>query len=60
MPKIKCCAIDCLHHNGIDSCDIKIDCTIDISSNGICLDYSPITDDEFKTITGYDRIIKPN
>jgi len=54
MPKIKCQAVKCLH-NYDDFCDVTNDCQIDIDSNGNCIDYSEVNDEEYLLCTGRNR-----
>jgi len=56
MPRIRCDAKFCLHNNK-NICDVSdLDATwIDINSKGVCVDYSPVTNIEYKLCTGRDR-----
>ncbi|MDX9695819.1 MAG: hypothetical protein RBT49_08515 [Bacteroidales bacterium] len=46
---IKCAALDCLH-NSNGKCAVTDETQIDVDSNGCCLDYSPLTEEELKEI----------
>lgn len=52
MTIIKCALVRCLH-NYKKFCNV--DGQIDINRNGECVDYSPLTDEEYEEITGMDR-----
>ena len=52
--KIRCAAIDCLH-NEQGMCGVSDDTVIDVSREGRCFDHSPVTDSEYREITGRDR-----
>ena len=48
---VKCNAIDCLHYSRKSkSCCIGDDTFIDISTNGSCIDYTPMSQDEINEI----------
>jgi hypothetical protein len=52
MPMIVCEAKNCIHHDQARNCGVRADATIDVDSNGHCLDHSPITDDERMVLLG--------
>lgn len=54
MPHIRCASITCLH-NRDGKCNVSDSAIVDVNANGQCLDHSPVTDEEFKEITGMDR-----
>jgi hypothetical protein len=54
MPIIRCAALTCIH-NHLGECGVSDITIIDVNSEGVCIDYSPVTDDEFKNITGRER-----
>jgi hypothetical protein len=51
MPIIRCESLDCLH-NYDHKCAVTSNTIIDIDKNGVCVDNSPVTDVEYKNITG--------
>lgn len=54
MPVIKCDSLLCLH-NDQGRCGVTADTQIDIDKNGLCVDNSPVTKDEFLQIAGRER-----
>ena len=56
MPRLRCSAKTCLHHdNASGFCSVTDDTIIDVSIDGKCVDYSPVTDEEYRAIVGEDR-----
>jgi hypothetical protein len=54
---VECAAKDCLHHDEKEmTCAVSNETYINIFLDGRCLDLSPVTDDEYKMITGRDRM----
>ena len=51
---IQCSAKDCLH-NFKGACDVMPPGWINITKLGQCLDHAPLTDREYKQITGKER-----
>ena len=49
---INCSAVLCIH-NSKKKCDVVGE--IDVDKNGKCIDYSPVTDEEYNLITGRKR-----
>lgn len=56
MPQIHCNARFCLH-NDYDKkkCGVTEETQIDINSKGECVDYSPVTNVEYRLCTGVER-----
>lgn len=54
MPTIRCAALTCLH-NHLGQCGVSTSAIVDVNSKGVCVDHSPVTDEEFKRITGYEH-----
>lgn len=53
---IMCYAKDCLHYShDAKTCGVSYPSFIDISRDGKCIDYSPLTDVEYKICTGRRR-----
>ena len=51
---VKCAAKDCLH-NFKGYCDVIPPTWINITTSGQCLDHAPLTDREYKQVTGKER-----
>lgn len=56
MPIIKCQSLLCLH-NDCGICGVSSETIIDINSDGLCSDNSPVTNEEYFSITGHERNI---
>lgn len=57
MPRINCELVKCIHNEN-RRCDVADDGMIDVvvkDDVAVCVDYAPITDEEYEFITGEER-----